>query len=344
MGLALLLWGVSACGKGGNSTAEPKPTPVAAAAVEGRDLPLTIEAVGTLQGWEEVTVSSEVPGTIDRVLVDLGDQVKQGQPLVAISPKELRAAHERAEGALAQAEEAARRRARGETLYQRGILARQDVEGLEAEDRMAQAAVRERQGERELARVRLNEAVIRAPIAGYVRRRLVSAGEFIEDKKPVLVLVTPHPLKLAAQVSERYAGEVRAGQAVEVVVEAYPDRTFPGKVTRVGPAVAVESRTFAVEAEVPNKDRLLKPGSFAKAAIRVRMEAGVPVIPEAALLTLAGVKKVFVAEGGTARARPVETGRRLNGMWEVRSGLKVGERVLVSGHAWLSDGDPIEVR
>jgi RND family efflux transporter MFP subunit len=321
---------------------------VAAAAVEGRDLPLMIEAVGTLQGWEEVTVSSEVPGTIDRVFVDLGDHVKQGQPLVAISPKELRAAYERAEGALAraqaQAEEANRRRARGEEIYKRGILSRQDVEGLGAEDRMAQAAVRERQGEMEIARVRLNEAVIRASIAGYVRRRLVSAGEFIEDKKPVMVLVTPHPLKLVAQVPERYAGEVRGGQAVEVAVEAYPGRTFPGKVTRVGPAVAVESRTFAVEAEVPNKERLLKPGSFAKAAIRVRTDTAVPVIPEAALLTLAGVKKVFVAEGEIARARQVETGRRLNGILEIRSGLKVGERVLVTGHAKLSDGDPIEVK
>lgn len=115
--MALLLFGVSGCAKGGNSNAGPKPAPVAAAAVEGRDLPLMIEAVGTLQGWEEVTVSSEVSGTIDRVFVDLGDHVKPGQPLVAISPKELRAAHERAEGALAraqaQAEEAARRRARG---------------------------------------------------------------------------------------------------------------------------------------------------------------------------------------------------------------------------------------
>lgn len=319
---------------------------VKTAPVEGMDLPRTVETVGTLQGWEEVTVSAEVSGVVEKVLADLGDGVQAGQPLVQISIKELGAAFERAEGAFAraeaQAEEVARRRARAEELNKRGLISRQDAEGLESEDRAARAAVKERRGEMEIARVRLANATIRAPIAGQVRRRIVSAGEFIEEKKPVMVLVSSHPLKLSVQVPERFAGEVRVGQPVEISVEAYPGKTFAGKVTRVGPAVAVESRSFGVEAEVPNRGGILKAGSFAKASIRTRTDRNVPVVPEAAVLTLAGSGKVFVAEGGKARARNVETGRRIDGKIEIAKGVKIGERILVSGHARLSDGDAIE--
>lgn len=349
VGIVLVLLFPVGCGQGREGAKGgpgPKTAVVTAVSVEGVDLPRVVEAVGTLQGWEEVTVSAEVSGVVERVLADLGDVVQAGQPLVQISVKELGAAFERAEGALAraeaQAEEAARRRARAEELNKRGLISRQDAEGLESEDRAARAAVKERRGEMEIARVRLANATIRAPIAGQIRRRIVSAGEFIEDKKPVMVLVSSHPLKLSVQVPERFAGEVRAGQPVEVSVEAYPGKTFGGKVTRVAPAVAVESRSFGVEAEVPNKGGVLKAGSFAKAAIRTRTDRNVPVVPESAVLTLAGASKVFVAEGGKARARNVETGRRTDGRIEIAKGVKPGERVLVSGHARVSDGDAID--
>lgn len=347
-GWGILLFLAIGCGQGGDSSKGapgPKTAAVKTAPIEGMDLPRTVEAVGTLQGWEEVTVSAEVSGVVEKVLADLGDGVQAGQPLVQISIKELGAAFERADGALAraeaQADEIARRRTRAEDLFKRGLISRQDAEGLESEDRAARAAVKEKRGEMEIARVRLANATIRAPIPGQVRRRIVSAGEFIEEKKPVLVLVSGHPLKLSVQVPERFAGEVRAGQPVEVSVEAYPGKTFGGKVTRVAPAVAVESRSFSVEAEVPNKGGVLKAGSFAKAAIRTRTDRNVPVVPESAVLTLAGSSKVFVAEGGKARSRDVETGRRIDGRIEIGKGVKPGERVLVSGHQRLSDGDPI---
>ncbi|OGW60475.1 MAG: hypothetical protein A2V83_09215 [Nitrospirae bacterium RBG_16_64_22] len=344
---ALSLLVAAGCGKkDGSPKTGPGAAAVKTAVIAGVDLPRTVEAVGTLQGWEEVTVSAEVPGVIEKVHVDLGDAVSEGQPLVQISTKELRAAFERAEGAAvraeAQAEEAARRRARAEELHKRGLISRQDAEGLDADARAANAAVREKKGDLDVARVRLDNATIRAPISGSVRRRNVSAGEFIEDKKPVMVLVSSHPLKLSVQVPERYVAEVRPGQPVEVSVEAIPGRTFSGKVTRVAPAIVVESRAFAVEAEVPNKGGVLKAGSFAKAAIRTRIDRGVSAVPEAAVLTQAGTSKVFVVESGKARARAVETGRRIDGRIEIVKGVKPGERVLVSGHARLSDGDAVE--
>lgn len=344
---ALSLLVAAGCGKkDGSPKAGPGAAAVTTAVVAGIDLPRIVEAVGTLQGWEEVTVSAEVPGVVEKVLVDLGDAVQAGQPLVQISTKELGAAFERAEGALARAEaqgeEIARRRVRAEDLFKRGLISRQDAEGLESEDRAARAAVRERRGEMEIARVRLANATIMAPIGGLVRRRIVSAGEFIEDKKPVMVLVSSHPLKLSVQIPERFAGEVRAGQQAEVSVEAFSGRTFAGRVTRVAPAVSVESRSFAVEAEIPNRGGALKAGSFAKAAIRTRMDRNVPVVPEAAVLTQAGVSRVFVADGGNARARAVEIGRRIDGKIEIVKGVRPGESVLVSGHARLSDGDAIE--
>src|SRR5262249_23038634 len=121
-------------------------------------------------------------------------------------------------------------------------------------------------------------------------------------------LVIDRPLKLQATVPERHKGEVRVGQDAELEVEAYPGQRFAGKVARVNPMVERSSRTFTVEVHVANDDRRLAPGSFAKAAIRTRVDATARTVPEEALVSFAGVTKVFVVRAGKAREVPVRPG------------------------------------
>ena len=112
---------------------------------------------------------------------------------------------------------------------------------------------------------------------------------------------------------------------MHVEVEAYPGQTFPGQITRVSPSVDVESRSFQVEASVPNPKGLLKPGFFAKASILVAAERNVPFVPEEAVASFAGIVKVYAIVDGKAEERRVKTGVRRDGRVEILEGVKVGE-------------------
>ena len=118
-----------------------------------------------------------------------------------------------------------------------------------------------------LAQKKVSDVVIRAPVAGAVAERLVQPGEFIKEDTPVVTLVQMDPLKLSTAVQEKYAGVIMPGMPVEFTVESYPKETFHGRIVSVSPAVDQATRTFAVEAELPNRDHRLKPGFFAKGGI-----------------------------------------------------------------------------
>jgi RND family efflux transporter MFP subunit len=242
------------------------------------------------------------------------------------------------------------------------------------------AAVRQRQAVLDTALDRLNETSIRVPepsvdrlqevmqaaraaglkqeelppVEYVVSERMVSEGEMIHAASGAAVfhLVMDRPLKLLATVPERHVGEVRIGQPVEVAVEAYPADTFQGVVSRINPTIDRASRTFKLEVLVANPDRRLKAGSFAKASVMTREDAQAPTIPEEALVSFAGVTKVFVIEGGQARAIEVQPGVRMEirgakrpEHWvEIAGDLPAAAEVATSGQTQLADGTAVRLR
>jgi multidrug efflux pump subunit AcrA (membrane-fusion protein) len=184
------------------------------------------------------------------------------------------------------------------------------------------------------------------PLRYSVAHRMVSEGEKVVSMTVTNAfrVVIDHVLKLRVAVPERYGPDVRVGLAVEVRVEAFPDRVFPGVVTRVNPTVDTQNRTFQVEVEVPNCDRKLKAGGFAKAEILTRTDAGVLTVPPAAVVTFAGVNKVFVAEGDRAKAVEVRLGQRDKDWVEVIGPVPPDARVITSGFSQLVDGSSIRIR
>src|SRR5205807_4404458 len=119
------------------------------------------------------------------------------------------------------------------------------------------------------------------------------------------------PIKFRAQVPERFLGQVKVGQAVHVRVEAYPGDTFEGSVARISPQVDMGSRTFAVEMLLPNTDGRLGPGSFASGEILTRVDPQVTLVAAEAIVTFAGVSKVFTVAGGKAVEHKIEAGQRI---------------------------------
>jgi RND family efflux transporter MFP subunit len=164
-------------------------------------------------------------------------------------------------------------------------------------------------------------------------------------------LVVDRPLKLKAMVPERYRAEVRLGQQSQLEVEAYPGQIFTGQVARISPTVDRVSRTFQVEIHVPNEDRKLQPGSFAKAAILSRI-SDAPTVPDEAIVRFAGVTKIFVVHEGKAHEVQVRTGLSVTvddtgrpRTWsEVIGDVPIASRVVTSGHSQLADGSAIRVK
>ena len=184
---------------------------------------------------------------------------------------------------------------------------------------------------------------MRAPLAGLVARRHVSAGEYLKENAPLFTLVVADPLKYAGTVPERYAPELRVGQALEITVEAHPGQTFSGQVTRVAPAVEVQTRSLSLEARVPNADGRLRPGFFAKGSVLTRRDQAVTFVPAEAVTYFVGITKVFVVTDGKAEERLVKPGARQGGWVEIVGGVKAGEAVATTNLPQLFNGAPVTV-
>ena len=250
--------------------------------------------------------------------------------------------------------EAQRYRERVATFVQRGISAKADLEAADSaleiaegkhqdaieEVRNRQAILVQRRTELALARQQLDDTALRAPIDGVVRERQVFAGEYRAAGTPIVTVVRQHPLRLQLSVPERAATTLRVGQAVRVAIEG--DTTMhEGRVSRVSPAIEEATRTLSIEAEVPNRDGKLRPGTFAKADI-ITAESPSLVVPQTALVVFAGVEKLLIVRDGKAVEQRVRTGARVGDRVEILDGVKAGDLViLVPGG--LADGSPVTI-
>jgi RND family efflux transporter MFP subunit len=204
-----------------------------------------------------------------------------------------------------------------------------------------QAVLLQRRSEVGLARQQLGDTVMTSPIDGAVVQRHASVGEYLGAGAPVVTLVRLHPLRLRLSVPERDAASVRKGQLVRVAIEG--DATvYQGTVVRLSPAIAEQSRTLLVEAEVPNARGALSPGAFAKAEVVVQEDDPVVAVPAAAVVTFAGVEKVLTVKEGKSEEIRVTTGRRLGDRVEIVSGVKPGQPVIVPPGN-LTSGQPVTV-
>jgi len=207
---------------------------------------------------------------------------------------------------------------------------------------LADAAVKEAQ--LALARKKLKDTTISAPLAGSISKRFVSAGEYVKVAAPLFTIVQDNPLKLTGMIPERFAPQIQPAQVIEARVDSFSDRTFKGKLMRISPASEVASRSFMIEAMIDNTERRLKPGFFAHVAVLTQVDPNALTVPQQALLTFAGVSKVYVIENEVARERVVQTGARVgSNEVEITAGLKPGELVAISGLTRLTDGAAVAV-
>ena len=352
------------------------------ATVESRRVERAIWATGTLMPLDQTPVSVKVAGRLDKILVDLGSVVKEGEPVAHVEGADYELRVKQSEAALGQArarvglslegsddrvreedspavkearavlDEARANRERIAALSGQGILSASELETANAtfkvavsrhdealeEARIRVAQLQQRRAEHEIARKQLADTVIRAPFEGAIQERRANVGEYMAVGAPVVVMVRVDPLRLRVEVPERESVRVQRGQAVRVSVEG-DAQVYSGEVRRLSPAIQQGSRTLVVEADVPSRGRL-RPGSFARAQIVTVTEARALTIPPEALVTFAGIEKVFVVVDGLSAEKRVVTGDRGTGWVEVTSGLKEGDRVVL-GPGGLQGGQKV---
>ena len=216
--------------------------------------------------------------------------------------------------------------------------ARQNYAAVE----VARTNVANAQTQLALARKNLSYAVIPSPIDGFVTERTADLGEYVSPQQKVATIVRTNPLRIRIDIPEQAIQAVRVGQSVSITTSAWPDKNFSGRVARIAPNVSATSRTLTVEAEIENNGGALKPGQFA--TVRILQERAEPavLIPARAVLTEAGVSRVYVIKNGHAEQRLVQTGQTENDLIEVKTGVAADEQVATSNLEQLTDGIAIK--
>jgi cobalt-zinc-cadmium efflux system membrane fusion protein len=327
--------------------------------VTERTVPKVLMAVGALKVDGEKTdrVGALFPGTVMRVLANVGDQVKAGQTLAEVHSHDLHDALSAYLVALTEAGRTARlvdysRRVRDRyrSLYEIKLASEQEAERAEMDLRNAAADAAKARSELRAARSHLAEMLLipesslqtinldidliplEAPHAGIVIRRLVTPGTVLQPGAEAFTVSNLSILWMIAAVSEEDLRGLRAGMPVTVRVRAYPDTAFPGVITQLGPELDPVTRTLKVRVTVPNADDRLKPEMYATAQIDRGTSRKALFVPEVSVQDLNGNPVVFVRHGDADfEARPVRTEAKHDDEVEIAQGLSPGEVVTVNG-------------
>lgn len=321
-----------AAGPGGPGGAQHG-MPVEAQAVTVDAIERTVEAVGTLQSNEAVIIRPEIAGIITEILFEEGSEVEEGAPLIRLDDSVFKAELAEAQASLVLAKA---NYERAQDLFQKQTGTRRALDE-------ARAAFEESQARLDLARARLAKTEIRAPFAGIIGLRRVSMGDYVTPGQDLVNLEDITPLKADFRVAETYLPLVREGQAIRVRVDALPGETFDGMVYAINPRIDESGRSIVIRAYVPNENKVLKPGLFARVFLVVDRRENTVLVPEEALMPQQGSQSVYKVVDGKAEMTPVQTGLRRQGMVEITEGLQAGDMVITAGQMKVQPGAPVTV-
>jgi len=321
-----------------------------------------IELVGSLTPLAQVVVRPRVGGYVRSLSVDLGDAVEEGAEIarldddsqseaVALAEATLDVAKAQLQAQATERELSEKTLARQKNLAKSGAGTPQDLEQSQAALEIAQARVElERakvaQANADLLRAKLDMEELRlvSPIKGVVADRMIDVGNLAAPDAPLLRIVDLSTVRTTVHVIERDYRLMRGGLEAEVRVDAYPNVVFRGKVSRVAPVLDEVTRTADVRIDIPNPDRLLKPGMYTRVSLRSGTEREGLVIPVAALLD--GQRpSVMIVEGTPALAqrRMIEIGATEGDLVEVTQGLVAGDQVVTLGNRLVTPGQAVVV-
>lgn len=335
-----------------------------------QDLDVRLAYTADISPNQVVNIFSRVDGYIAKLHVDKGDFVQANQLLVEIDHTDYRHAVNQAKANIAAAkarvaqQDAVVRNAkltfdRMQSLIKDQFVSRQDLDNAEvnfdaavAAQESLQAQVNQMDVALAQAETNLTYSYIRAPFAGYIAERNLDTGASVSSatgststmSRGIMGLHDIHTVRVLIEVVERDIPLIKIGQKAELRAEAYPDQIFEGNVTRIVQALNRATRTMTVEVDLPNKDRHLKGGMFARVEVLVGTHLQALQIPIDAVSRLENTQYVYIVEEETARRVDVELGVRQGHYVEITNGLRGNEKVIVSGKDLVHDGTLVQTQ
>lgn len=321
---------------------KPPPTTVAVAEAKSEVLPNLLTGVGDLAAVHQVNVTTDVNGRVTEILFKPGSKVKAGDPLLQIfdAPDQSDLASYKAQTLAAS-------------------LALDRAKALAAKSFGPQATVDQSQAayDQASAAVAKTEAIIsqkriKAPFEGELGVRLVELGQYLSAGTQIVSLTDLSQLYLNFTATEKDRAVLNVGQTVRIVVDAYPGRTFEGKITTIEPQISADTRNVRIQATLANPDRILQPGMFATTTVELPPKPAVVTVPETAVdYTLYGDSVWLITEtkdkDGKASLKTdrtfVKTGARVHGRVVITSGVKPGDRVVAVGQLKLQSGSAVAI-
>src|SRR6478752_6886694 len=321
---------------------KPPPTLVVVAEAKSEVIPNLLTAVGDLAAVHQVNVTSDVSGRITEILFTAGSSVKAGTPLVQLfdGPEQGDLATFKAQATMAQLS-----LERAKQLASRQFGPQATVDQAQSAYDQANAGIAKTQAI-------ISQKLVRAPFDGELGVRRVEVGQFLTAGTQIVSLTDLSELYANFTVTEKDSGNLKVGQTVRILVDAYPGRAFEGKITAIEPQIATDTRNIRVQATIANPDRILKPGMFATTTVMLPDKPAVVTVPETAVdYTLYGDSVFLITEKKeddgksslTAVRTFVRTGNRIVGRVEIVSGLKPGDRVVAVGQLKLQSGAAVAI-
>jgi membrane fusion protein (multidrug efflux system) len=293
----------------------------------------TLSLVGTLAANEMVEIKSETDGTVEKILFDEGVAVKAGDLLIQLDESKLAASVAEAEANFNLSR----------TTYERNQQLLRDKLVSQQQYDEAASVLEVNRASLVLKKRQLKDTRIYAPFSGIMGGRVVSPGQVIARNTTLTWLVDLDLVKVEVPVPERFLGQLKAGQTVELAVAAFPGEKFRGELYFIAPQVDPATRTALVKARIPNASRSLKPGMFANLDLTLKLKDNAVVIPESAVMASGDRTLVYVVgSDDTAQIRPVKLGIRMPGRVEAVSGLQGGERVVAEGVQKVRPGGKVK--
>jgi membrane fusion protein (multidrug efflux system)/multidrug efflux system membrane fusion protein len=343
---------IAACSKGDKASEEAPRSraivfPVELLTLGSQRVEYAIQAVGSVEAFENVQVTARVGGALESVKFREGEDVKKDALLAEIEPQRYQLAVAQAKAALDRAAaskaEAERELERMTKLTAEGVASSSELSQWQTKLATAQAEEAQAKSALSLANLNLRDARVRAPIAGTIQTRSVQTGQYVQPGTVLATLIRKDPLLLRFKVTEEEAGRLTLDMPVSFAARGGSGKSYSAKLTHIAGSADPASRMVPVVGEVTEPEDL-RPGVFAEVKIPVGASEAALVIPQTAIRPSERGFLAFVVEGDVARERVLTLGLRTDsGDVEAISGLKIGERLVVRGAEALKEGAKVKI-
>ncbi len=295
--------------------------------VKREQVEITEHYTALLEANHTAYINSQVGGRLKAVYVSVGDKVRQGQPLAMLDDTQLKHTE-------IQRDKAKRMLERMTTLYEKGAIAKVQLEDLQNQYDIAKKAYDNQ----------LENTQLSSPINGVISQKGAEVGNLTSNKKPIFVVEDQSVLKFKLNISEAYLGALDETLKAVMSVSAFPEQEFVAKLSKIYPTIDPRTHTITIEFVCDNENAMLKSGMYATICLNLG-EKKLLLVPDKAIHKVmgSGEEYVYVEKEGLAHYQVLSLGRLYGSKYEVLDGLEVGDKVVISSSVSLQDGDKIKI-